>query len=135
MALIDWTPGLNLGVEEIDNQHRKLVAMINALNDAMRQGKGNAILGKIIDGLIAYTGAHFKTEEKYFAQVDYPGRLEHVGEHNAFVKKVSDFRAGFAKGKLGLSIEVIQFLSDWLKEHIQGSDRKYVAHFKAAGLK
>ena len=135
MALIEWTSSLQLGVEEIDNQHRKLVAMINDLNDAMRQGKGKTVLGKTVDGLSAYTATHFKTEEKYFQQFAYADAGPHVTEHDAFARKVADFRMAFAKGKLGLSIDVINFLSDWLKNHIQASDRKYVAHFKANGLK
>ncbi len=63
MALITWNNGLDLGVEEIDNQHRKLVAMINDLNDAMRQGRGNDVLAKILGGLINYAATHFNTEE------------------------------------------------------------------------
>lgn len=122
-------------MEAIDSQHRKLVSMINALNDAMRQGKGKEVLGKIMNGLYAYTATHFKTEEKYFEQLDYPETNKHVSEHTAFVKKVADFRAGFAKGKLGLSVDVINFLSDWLRDHIQGSNRRYVTLFKASGLK
>ena len=135
MALIEWTAGLTLGVQEIDNQHRRLVAMINDLNDAMRQGKGKDVMGKIIDGLIAYTATHFKLEEKYFDQFAYPEAYKHKSEHNKFVQKVSEFRAGFGKGKLGLSTEVMNFLSDWLKDHIQGSDRKYLPLFKSNGLK
>jgi hemerythrin len=135
MALIEWSSSLQLGVEEIDNQHRKLVAMINELNDAMRQGKGKTVLGKIVDGLTAYTGTHFKTEEKYFQQFAYAEATPHTDEHAAFVRKVTEFRTAFGKGKLGLSIDVINFLSDWLQNHILVSDRKYVAHFKASGLK
>jgi hemerythrin len=54
-----------VSVNEIDLQHqKKLIEMINNLHDAMRPGKGNAVLGEIINGLVDYAGAHFQTEEK-----------------------------------------------------------------------
>lgn len=134
MALIEWTADLTLGIKEIDNQHRRLVAMINDLHDAMRQGKGKEVLGKIIDGLAAYTETHFKTEEKYFDQFAYPKAYTHKSEHNNFVQKVTEFRAGFSEGKFGLSTEVMNYLSDWLKNHIRGSDREYLPVFKSNGL-
>jgi hemerythrin len=135
MALIKWDHTLALDVAEIDNQHHRLVDMINALHDAMRQGRGKDVLGKIIDGLISYTATHFRTEERYFEKFGFPETHKHVSEHRAFVRKAADFQGAYTDGKLGLSTDVINFLSDWLKDHIQGSDRKYVPLFKERGLK
>ena len=135
MALINWNDSLSVKVEEIDQQHKKLIAMINELNDAMRAGKGKDVLGKIVDSLISYTATHFKTEEKYFAQFGYPDTDNHKQEHVAFVKKVTDFKDGFEKKKLSLTIEVMDFLSDWLKNHIMGTDKKYTQFFNEKGLK
>ena len=109
--------------------------MINELNDAMKQGKGKDILGKIVNGLISYTATHFKTEENYFERFGYPDANQHKKEHIAFVQKVSDFKNGFEKGKLSLSIEVMNFLSDWLQNHIKGTDKKYSQFFNGKGLK
>ena len=66
MPLIQWDDSLRVNIAEIDAQHRKLVGMINELNEAMRMGKGKEILGKTVQGLIEYTQTHFQTEEKYF---------------------------------------------------------------------
>jgi len=135
MALIQWNDSLSVNVVEIDKQHQKLVGMINDLNEAMRQGKGKDILGKIVNGLISYAGTHFKTEEKYFDQFGYPEANSHKKEHSDFVAKVSEFKDGFEKGKITLSIEVMNFLSDWLRNHIKGVDRNYGPFFNAKGLK
>ena len=135
MALIQWSNGLKLNIAEIDLQHHKLVTMINDLNDAMRLGRGKDVLGKILGGLIDYAGTHFNTEERYFDQFAYFGMREHKNEHAAFVRKICEFRDGFEKGKLGVSSQVLNFLSDWLKHHILGSDRKYVPFFVEKGLK
>jgi hemerythrin len=135
MALIKWDDSFSVKVAEIDRQHQKLISMINELNDAMKQGKGKDILGKIVNGLISYTATHFKTEENYFERFGYPDADQHKKEHIAFVQKVSDFKDGFEKGKLSLSIEVMNFLSDWLQNHIKGTDKKYSQFFNGKGLK
>jgi hemerythrin len=135
MALIKWNDNLSVNVTEMDKQHQKLIVMINELNDAMRQGKGKEALGKIVNGLISYVGTHFKTEEKYFDQFAYPEANNHKKEHLAFAAKVSQFKDGFAQGKIGLSLEVMNFLSDWLRSHIKGVDKKYGPFFNEKGLK
>ena len=135
MALITWDDSFSVNVADIDRQHQKLISMINELNDAMKQGKGKDILGKIVNGLISYTATHFKTEENYFERFGYPDANQHKKEHIAFVQKVSDFKNGFEKGKLSLSIEVMNFLSDWLQNHIKGTDKKYSQFFNGKGLK
>ncbi|MCX5829220.1 MAG: bacteriohemerythrin [Deltaproteobacteria bacterium] len=135
MALIKWSDSFSVNVVEIDKQHQKLVGMINDLDDAMRQGKGKDVLGKIVNGLISYTGTHFKTEERYFDQFGYPEANSHKKEHSDFVAKVSEFKDGFEKGKIGLTIKVMDFLSDWLQNHIKGVDKKYGPFFNDKGLK
>ncbi len=133
--MITWNSSLSVNVAEIDAQHQRLVKMINELNDAMRIGKSKEILGNIVKGLIAYVRVHFSTEEKYFAQFQYPETAAHQQEHETFSRKVDDFAKKFQKGQLGLSIELMDFLSDWLGKHIQGSDKKYSSCFNTNGLK
>lgn len=135
MPLINWNDSFSVNVAEIDQQHKKLISMINELSDAMKQGKGKDILGKIVNSLLGYTATHFKTEENYFDQFGYPDTDSHKKEHIAFVQKVSDFKDGFEKGSLSLSIEVINFLSDWIQNHIKGTDKKYSPFFNEKGLK
>lgn len=135
MALIQWSEGLSVGVAEIDRQHQKLIDMINQLDDAMRQGKGKDIQKPIIMGLIGYAGTHFKAEESLFTKFGYPDTEAHLKEHRAFTQKVSTFKDGFESGKLGLSIEIMKFLSDWLRAHIQSVDKQYTAFFHEKGLR
>lgn len=135
MALIEWNDSFSVGVVEIDGQHQKLVTMINDLNDAMRQRKGKDVLGNIVNGLVSYAGTHFRTEEKYFDQFGYPEANSHKQEHADFVNKVAEFKDGFDREKLGLSIEVMQFLSNWLQNHIKRIDKKYSLFFNEKGLK
>lgn len=135
VALINWSDNLSVNVEEIDRQHKELIAMINELNDAMKMGKGRDVAGKIVNNLAQYTATHFKTEEDLFAKLGYPDSESHKREHAAFVKKVSTFKEGLEKGKLSLTMDVMDFLSDWLKHHIMGTDKKYTKFFNEKGVK
>ncbi len=135
MAMITWSDNLSVNVGEIDMQHKKLVVMINELYDAMKIGKGKEITGKILDGLVSYTATHFNQEEKYFTKFSYPDADNHKKEHAAFVKKVTGFKKEFETGKVTLTIEVMNFLSDWLFKHIKITDKKYSKFFNEKGLK
>src|SRR5665647_697844 len=99
MPLIQWTSILSVNVAEIDQQHQKLIALINNLNDAMRKGKGKESLAEIIDELSNYAANHFAFEEKYFDKFGYPAATSHKLEHTNFVKKVSEFKNGFDGGR------------------------------------
>ena len=135
MALISWNTNLSVDIAEIDRQHQQLVKMINDLDDKMRQGKGKEVLGKILEDMIKYTANHFSTEEKYFAQFGYSGADDHIKEHKSFVEKVLSFQKKFETTRIGLTTEILNFLSDWLKQHIMGSDKKYGPFLNAKGLK
>jgi len=135
VTLIQWDSRLALNVGEIDTQHQKLVAMVNALNAAMQQGKGKVAVGQILDGLVSYTEYHFGAEEQLMDQFGYPESPTHKTEHVAFVKKIGEFKEEYRQGRLGLSVGVMTFLSDWLRCHIMGTDKKYVPHLIARGVR
>jgi hemerythrin len=135
MPLIPWNDSLSVHIDEIDRQHQKLVGMINNLNDAMLQGKGKNVTGAIVHDLIAYAGTHFTTEETFFSRYGYPDAAAHTQEHARFVQQAKNFQRDYDAGKIGLSVEVMKFLSSWLQEHIQGSDRKYAPYLNAKGVK
>lgn len=131
MALIEWSAEWELGIKEIDGEHRKLVG----LNDAMAQGRGRDVVGKTIDGLIAYTKTHFLREENYFNAFGYTDAAAHKAEHKKFILKVTQARTDYAAGNKGLSTDLLFFLRDWLKSHIHQSDRKYLTLFAQRGVK
>jgi hemerythrin len=135
MPLITWNDQLSVNIAIIDSQHQKLVEMINRLHDAMKAGEAKDSLKTIVAELMQYTGSHFQTEERYFDQFGYSDTAAHKKEHADFVAKVSEFKDGLDTGALTLSIEVMQFLSNWLKSHIKGTDQQYVECFHQNGLK
>ncbi|EKD27068.1 MAG: hypothetical protein ACD_79C00896G0004 [uncultured bacterium] len=135
MAFIDWTDSLSVGINLIDEQHKKLVGLVNSLYDAMKVGKGNDVLGKILEELIEYTKYHFSTEEELMKKHLYPKFLDHKKEHDALTKAAVDLAKQHKEGAMLLSMKVNTFLKDWLTNHIMGTDKKYSPFFIEKGLK
>jgi hemerythrin len=135
MPLIPWSDDLSIGIHEIDDQHKKLVGLINDLHDAMKSGQAKQALEKTLSELADYAVYHFQVEEKYMEKFRYPEYHSHKLAHAAFVKKVAAFQADYKSGKLGLSLELMHFLRDWLTTHIKGTDRQYAALFLKNGIK
>lgn len=134
MALISWEEKYSVNVKEIDEQHKKLVKLVNDLHEAMSVGKGKAIMATVLQSLIDYTATHFAAEEKYMTKFNYPAYPQHKSEHDKFVKQVLDFQKGFAKGDLVLTLDVMKFLKDWLLNHILGTDKKFGPFFNEKDL-
>ncbi|MGM0417702.1 MAG: bacteriohemerythrin [Thermodesulfobacteriota bacterium] len=128
--LMPWTSKLETSIEEIDLQHKELVSFINQLYKGMRMHKGSQELGKILSGLADYTVMHFGTEEKLFEKYAYPKFSEHKKSHEDLVKKVVEFQKDFNSGKATVTMDLMDFLSDWLKNHILKTDMAYVPYIK-----
>ena len=122
--LISWSDKLSVSVGSIDSQHQELVKMLNDLNNAMGSGAADAVMGDILDGLIAYTATHFKHEEGLMQKHQYPKFAEHKKMHDDFVAKVVDTQQKFNAGQARVTIEVMMFLKNWLTTHIQRTDKE-----------
>jgi hemerythrin len=134
MALFYWKDEYSVSIEEIDRQHKTLVEMINELHSSMLSGKGKDVLGPIFKGLVEYTTTHFKTEEDLMSRHLYPELTEHKEKHTFFINKINDYATQFESGNLLISIELMNFLKDWLISHIAGMDKKYSSFFSDKGI-
>lgn len=130
MELIKWTDQYKIDIKEIDNQHHGLVIIINELFTLMSEGKAKDKLNDIFEHLTDYTRKHFSTEELVLYKYAYPDLEQHKGEHNKFIEKLEGFKKDFHNNKITISLEVLNFLKDWLLNHIQISDRKYADHVR-----
>ena len=127
--LFEWTPEMEI-CEKVDNQHKRLVNLINQLYDAFTKAKANEVISEILQQLYDYTVYHFSTEEKMFEETNYPLKEEHIREHQEFVRKVNEFITRFKKKDQMLSYDIMLFLRDWLFDHIIESDHKYQSYCK-----
>ncbi len=133
--LFVWNRQLVTGLGPIDDQHKELVRLINELYAAMKAKAGATESGRILEELADYTKYHFGFEEEMFAKHNYPEASGHKVAHQDLVEKVVAFNNDFKRGKAGLSMELMDFLADWLKKHIMKTDMAYVPFFKGKDIK
>ena len=134
MALLTWDSKYSVNIGEIDAQHRKLFDLVNNLHDAMKSGQGKNVMGKILSELVDYTVYHFRTEEDLFQKHGYPGYLNHKKEHDDLTKQVLDLKGRSDKGEMIVTVEVMNFLKNWLNNHILGTDKKYSQFLNGKGV-
>ncbi|NIL99737.1 MAG: bacteriohemerythrin [Acidobacteria bacterium] len=134
MPLITWGPQLETGIPTIDAQHKRLVDIINNLNDALNAGRRDEEMGAIFDELVAYTETHFTYEEKLLTSHEYDELEEHCREHRVFTDQIKMDRDNFNAGVWEFEQRFLDYLRGWLINHIQGTDRAYVPTLKEAGV-
>lgn len=134
MDFINWNENLSVGVRIFDEEHKQLISYVNDLNHALVAGSAQRTMGDILKNLISYTKIHFRHEEEYFLLHEYPNYDAHKAEHEALTRQVSEYYDRFMAGKSSFSIELLNFLRDWLVNHIQGTDSKYRAFFSDKGV-
>ena len=132
--LLRWGPDLSVGVEAMDEQHRRLVDLVNTLYQAMRGGQAGEVLQEVLDELVDYTRTHFGREESMMSLHGYPELGKHRQEHEALVERVADLQERLRAGKAALGVDALNFLKSWLIHHIQGTDGKYGAFFNEKGV-
>lgn len=125
MPYIEWSSTFELGMDEFDGHHKFLVELLNMTYDGLICEAPRDELGGVLDELIGYAGYHFAAEEHWMEMHNYPDAYRHREEHKTFSAKIGEFQKDFYEGKADLSFEVLQFLNDWLFEHIVKSDAGY----------
>ncbi len=125
-----WDDSLNIGVEVIDRQHRRIVEYMNQLHSAHREGDRDKV-ETVLHGLIDYTVTHFTFEESLMEQAGYPISEAHKKVHESFVKRVRHFHELHKQGE-SVAPRLLSDLRVWLTNHIRNDDldyRPYVEKF------
>jgi hemerythrin len=133
-VLFPWTDAYSVKIAIVDSQHKVLVDLINELHQAMIARKGKESLGGILANLIKYTKSHFAAEEGLLKANQYPDFVNHKPEHERFTQTIVEFQGRFQRNEVAMTIDVMDFLKDWLVKHIMGVDKKYVPHLSARGV-
>jgi hemerythrin len=125
MAFVNWNPNLSVKVDEMDNQHKELVDLLNQLHDAMKTGKGKDVVAKILSALANYTKVHFGAEEQYMRSIAYPELEIQKRAHKVFIDQIAEYETKLKAGENLHLNQVLNFLWNWLSTHIQKEDKKY----------
>lgn len=125
MALMQWDETMSVGVELLDRQHQRLIALINETYEAIQKHDEKAI-GELVVKMREYANMHFAAEEGYMKQYGFPGLEDHKFKHARFNQEVDTFqKEQFAKTNLS---QIFVFLSRWLTSHIMDEDKQYMQY-------
>lgn len=125
MALMEWDDTMSVGVQEIDEQHKQLILLINEAYDAVQRNDEN-IRGDLLSRMREYAAMHFATEEKYMRKYGYQDLEGHKFQHTKFNTDVDNFQKKQLE-KANLS-QIFVYLSRWLTNHIMEEDMKYAPY-------
>lgn len=134
MPYISWSPLFSVDVPRFDAQHRELLDLTNRFHDALMSGLGAAHAYAALNGLVRYAESHFADEERAMETHRYPERLRHAREHAQLVREVFELNERLQGGSEEAPEEIMEFLRDWLLQHVLQSDRKYGPFFQGRDL-
>jgi hemerythrin len=123
---IKWNATFSVGIEKIDAQHKKLVDLINRLYAAFIDKRENEEMSLILNELVEYTIYHFTFERTFFPGLKTAEIQEHTLQHDNFVKKIKEFQVRFQKNEVPITASLINFLRDWLTNHIMKTDKGFL---------
>jgi len=122
MPELTWDQSKSIGFESIDEQHKKIFSIFNALCLALETNQEWPAVKKAVDDLLQYAGTHFRDEERIMRDYGYPDERKHTREHELFINKLGQFEFGKMLNDPGLANEIFMFLADWIVEHTSTED-------------
>ncbi len=128
MSLIEWNSEFNLGIEEIDSEHRALVALINALHDAMSAGAARADIIEGITGIYALVSEHFTREEAFMRESRYMAYAEHKEDHEVLLDDLREILDAIRSGGEYAEARLSADLQYWFSEHFRTHDARLHHH-------
>ncbi len=132
---LEWDDSFATNISRYDSEHRSLFTMVNDLHEAMQQKRSRETIGSVLNRLIEYTANHFAGEEEQMKRTNYPDYPAHKREHEKLVEQALGLKSTFEAGETLHTQSVIEFLQNWLVNHIKGVDKKYGPHLVKNGVK
>ncbi len=132
---LEWKDEYCVGIDSIDQQHRKLVNLINQLQTALDYSTGEEFERDALEELVDYTKTHFSYEEGLMKDNDYPDYEPHKLQHQKMFKKVEEVLAEYEQDQETAMDNAVDFLRDWLINHINGTDKQYSSYLIGKGVK
>ena len=125
--VLEWCPEYSVRHEQLDSEHQRFFQLVRNLYEAIRVSASRAVIGAILGELYAYSVSHMTHEEDILEECGYPELASHRAEHKQFRKKIRDYMDEFESGNTAIALSLLQFLQDWLRDHLVGADQRYAA--------
>ncbi len=133
--MITWEEKDSMDILRIDDEHKQFIDIINKAIATMEHNDNPEELREVLYGITMYAMIHFSTEETYMMEFNYPEYQAHRNEHIDFSEKTLAYCNRVADGDSHFTNEIFESLKQWLVNHIQVTDKKYIDCFKRNGLK
>ncbi|MBC8339124.1 MAG: hemerythrin family protein [Rhodospirillales bacterium] len=131
MTIAQWSDDYKTGEKEIDKEHWGLFALINDLNEKRLHGADEKSIASTLYALVAYVDVHFEHEERLMEETGYPELDSHKKAHEALDRRVMEFQDAFLGSPETFDFEALMdFLSNWLQQHILKLDMDFAAYHK-----
>lgn len=125
-----WGSEADLGVAGMDRDHRVLAGLLNALGDALADGRDEERLTALLDSLAAETAAHFAREEQWMDRHGYEDAPAHKAQHTELLEELAVLCLRIDASSVMLTM---RYLHDWLSRHVHESDRRLALAMLARG--
>ena len=123
-----WSQILSVDVEEIDEDHRKLLDIFNVLKHALTEGDSPVYLAAVLEELINCTIWHFSHEERLMLKYAYAEIEQHKATHQELIRGARELQSRILQADKSILDEDIEFLERWLTEHILTEDNRLGAY-------
>ncbi|QWV94968.1 bacteriohemerythrin [Geomonas oryzisoli] len=134
MEIIEWSESLEVGISKVDEQHKRLIQLMEELDRAIRNNESADVVEDVLTNLFNYAQAHFAVEEELFRTHKYPEMALHELEHQRFIAKAFAFKERLSSKRPGLALELLNFLSSWVLNHIELTDKRYSKYLRDCGV-
>jgi hemerythrin len=131
---IQWSEAWDVGIMTIDQSHREFVTLLNRVIRIINEEACPVSLSEIFFALIHYAENHFIREEILLRDARYTDLDKHQQKHAAFIEKIRSLREKFSAGDTGVCMELYEYLTGWLREHILRYDQDTLSFLKHQGL-
>jgi hemerythrin len=118
----------------MDEQHRKLIELINNMYHVMRKEEGPEKIDTVLDEMSVYASSHLREEEALLQANGYPEFENHLTLHKKYLQKVEELRVEWDNDKISGPKNIYSFLRQWWLGHIVEEDQKYGSFLTEKGV-
>ncbi len=123
---ISWSDSLSVGVPEIDAEHRKFIARVNELNEAIVGCKSKPVVERLLDLMLMEASHHFWHEQQLLQRWNYPERAAHAAKHAQLTAQLERVMKEFARADVSFTWALKGlYIKQQLVDHLLHEDMKY----------
>ena len=137
--MFEWKEKYSVGVEKFDKQHKELLKigreLVSAFENLEKGIDQYDHIVKLLNEMQEYTVYHFESEEKAMKKVNFPELKEHKKVHQKFIEKLKEIDIEkIDEDQKQFSMELLDFIANWIERHILGEDQKYESYFEGKNI-